>query len=182
MRLRQFADALADQLLVARAERGQAIAHHDPVGQPAIDQPALAARFAHHLGIVAFAGDGEVGRVERREHVEVDEAVVERRDQRVGHRVREPHQIGVVAGRIDDHDIVAVLDGADRAREAGEFLRLVGLDRIAFGARDAIMRRQFELDAGALGPGAAVLDVMGEALLTRVPGVRSSPRSARGLP
>ena len=30
------------------------------------------------------------------------------------------------------------------------------------------MRRQLELDARTLGPGAAVLDVMGEALLARV--------------
>src|SRR2546430_7695051 len=33
------------------------------------------------------------------EHVEVEEAVVERRHQRVGHRMREPHQIRVIAGR-----------------------------------------------------------------------------------
>ena len=38
----------------------------------------------------------------------------------------------------------------------------------AFGARDAIVRRQFELEARVLGPGAAVLDVMGEAFLPRV--------------
>ena len=43
-------EALADQLLVARAKQREAVAHHDPVGQPAIDDAALAARVAHHLG------------------------------------------------------------------------------------------------------------------------------------
>ena len=125
--------AVADQLLVARAERGQPVAHDDPVGQLAVDQPALAARLAHHLGVMAFAGDGEIDRVERAEHVEIDEAVVERRDQRVGHRMGEPHQIGVAAGRVDHHHVVAVLDRADRLREIGELLRLVGFQRIALG-------------------------------------------------
>jgi hypothetical protein len=80
----------------------------------------------------------------------------------------ESHQIGVVTGRVDHHHVVAVLDGADSGREIGEFARLVGFDRRAIGALDAIMRRQLELDAPALGPGSAVLDVMSEALLPRV--------------
>ena len=168
MRLDNSINAVADQFLVARAERGQTIAHHDPVGQPAVDQPALAARLAHHLGVVAFAGDAEIGRIEGGEHVEIEEAVVERRDQRVGHRMGEPHQIGVVAGRIDHHHVVAVLERADRLREVGEFLRLVGFQRIALGPLHAVMRRQVKRDARAFGPGAAVLDVMGETFLPAV--------------
>ena len=35
----------------------ETIAHHDPVGQLAVDEAALAARLAHHVGVVAFAGD-----------------------------------------------------------------------------------------------------------------------------
>ena len=72
--LGKLGDAVADQALVARAERGETVAHHDPVGELAVDEAALAARFAHHVGVVAFAGDGEIGLVERAEHVEVDEA------------------------------------------------------------------------------------------------------------
>lgn len=59
-------------------------------------------------------------RIDRDEHVEVDESVVERRDQRVGHRMGQPHQISVVAGRIDDDEIVRVLDGIDRGGELVE--------------------------------------------------------------
>ena len=61
-----------------------------------------------------------------------------------------------------------VLDRADRRREVCELSRLIGLERIAFSARDAIVRRQFKRDARALGPGAAVVDVMSEALLARI--------------
>ena len=165
---RQFQQALPDQLLVARRQRREAVAHHDPVGQRAVDQPALAARLAHHAGIVALAVHREGGRIERTEHVEIDEAVVDRRDQRVGHRMREPHQIGVGAGRIDHNHVVGVLDRGDGAREAVKLRRLVGVDRGALGAADAIMRRQFERNAGARGPAAAVLDIMGEALLAAV--------------
>ena len=166
--LAEFGNALADQTLVARAERGETIAHHDPVGQLAVDEAALAARFTHHVGIVALAGDGEIGRIERGEHVEIDEAVVERRHQRIGHRVREAHQIAVMAGRIDHHHVVGVFDRTDRLGKVIELFRLVRFHRIAFGAADDEMRRQFELDAGALGPGAAIFDVMREALLARV--------------
>ena len=75
-----------------------------------IDDAALPARLAHHLGVMAGAGHREGRGIDRAEHVEIDEAVVERRDQRVGHRMGEPHQIAVVAGRIDDDEIVGVLD------------------------------------------------------------------------
>jgi hypothetical protein len=81
--------------------------------------------------------------------------------------MREPHQIRVGARRVDHHDVVVVLDGADRDGEACELLRLVSIERVAFGARYAIVRRHFQLTR-ALRPGAASLDVMRETLLTRV--------------
>ena len=133
-----------------------------------IDEPALAARVAHHVGEMAGAGDGEGRRIDGAQHVEIDKAVVERRDQRIGHRVRQPHQIAVVAGRIDDDEIMGVLDRVDGGGEVVELGRLVVGDERAIRARDAIMRRHFELEAGVLGPGAAVVDVVREALLARV--------------
>ena len=57
--------------------------------------------------IVALAGHREGRGIDRAEHVEIDEAVVERRDQRVGHRMGEPHQVAVGARRVDDDEIVA---------------------------------------------------------------------------
>src|SRR5262249_31196812 len=55
----EFVEALADQPLVARPQHGEAVAHHDPISHPAVDQPALAARLAHHLRVVAGAGQGK---------------------------------------------------------------------------------------------------------------------------
>src|SRR6185312_16323229 len=57
---RQLVDALADQLLVARAELRQAVAHDDPVRELAVDETALAARLAHHARVVALPGDAEI--------------------------------------------------------------------------------------------------------------------------
>ena len=46
-------EAFADQLLVARAEQREAVAHHDPVGQAAVHDAALAPRVTHHLRVFA---------------------------------------------------------------------------------------------------------------------------------
>ena len=62
----------------------------------------------------------------------------------------EPHQIGVIAGRIDHHEVVTVLDLVDRRREAGEFGRFVLVDADTVGARDAVVVRDFEPDAAVL--------------------------------
>ena len=91
----------------------------------AVDQAPLPAGVADHLGVVALAGDRIGGRVDGAEHVEVDEAVVERRDQRIGHGMGEPREIAVGARRIDDDEIVRLLDRADRLGKAGELDRLV---------------------------------------------------------
>jgi hypothetical protein len=71
----------------------------------------------------------------------------------------EPHQKGVVARCVDHHHVVAVFDRTDGSGEVGDFLRLVGFDRAALGAVDTVMRRQFELNAPAFSPGAAVLNM-----------------------
>jgi len=78
----------------------------------------------------------------------------------------EPHQIGVVAGRIDHNDVVRMLDGAYSLGEAGELLRLVCFEGGRLAALHAVVRRQ--LECNARGPGAAVLNVVGEALLAAV--------------
>ncbi len=80
----------------------------------------------------------------------------------------EPHQIGIGPGRIDDDKIMGLLDCADRVGERAEFLRLDFVEAKAKAARHAKMPRMIELDAGAVRPAAAVLDVMREALLARI--------------
>jgi len=80
----------------------------------------------------------------------------------------EPHQVGVGARRIDDDEVVAALDGADRLGESGEFLGFDLVEPQSEAARDTLMHRDFQLDAGALGPIAPIVDVMGEAFLARI--------------
>jgi hypothetical protein len=67
--------------LLREPSSGQPIAHHNPVSQSTIEQAALAARLAHYyLGVMIFASDGEIDRIKAGEHVEVKEAIVDRRD------------------------------------------------------------------------------------------------------
>src|SRR4029079_10412956 len=77
-------------------------------------------------------------------------------------------EIAVGAGRVDDDEIVRLLDRADRLGKARELDRLVLVELERGAARDAEMHRHLELDSGMPGPAAPVLDVMGEALLARV--------------
>jgi hypothetical protein len=161
-------EAFADQLLVARAEQREPVAHHDPVGQPAVDDAPLAPRVPHHLGVVARAGDLEGRGIDIAQHVEVEKAVVQRRHQRVGHRVRETHQVGVVPRRVHHDEIMGVLDRVDRARETAELGGLVLVDPDAFRARDRVVLRHLERETGAPDVVAAVLDVAGEGLLPAV--------------
>ena len=80
----------------------------------------------------------------------------------------EPHQKGVIPGRIDHHEVMGALNRADGGGEVGDLDRLVSFHRAGLSALDTIMRRQLELYARALSPGAAVLDVMGESFLSAV--------------
>ena len=160
--------SLADHLLVARSQQRKPIAHDNPVGQAAVDDAALPSGIANHFGVMPHIGNLERGRIDGPEHVEIQETVIERSDQRIRHRVREPHQIRVVAGRIDHNKVASVLDFVDRGREVCELDCLVLVDPCALAACDCVMLRHFQRDAGAFGGVAAVLDVMREGLLPAV--------------
>src|SRR4029453_9736659 len=75
---------------------------------------------------------------------------------------------GGIPGRIDHHEVMGALNRADGGGEVGDLGRLVGFHRAGLSALDTIMRRQLELYARALSPGAAGLDVMGESFLPAV--------------
>src|SRR5262249_36413448 len=176
---REFAQALADQTLVAGAERGEPVAYDHPIDARPVEQPAVAARIAHDRGIMAFAGDRKGRRVDGAEHVEVNEAVIERSDQCVRHRVGEPREIAIRPRRIDHDKVVRPLDRGNRVGKAGEFDCLVFIEPERRPARDAKVRRQPEVEPRLRGPGTAVLDVVGEALLPWVEGEGGGPL-ARG--
>ena len=118
---------------------------------------------------MADPGQREARRIDRAEHVEIDEAVVERRDQRVGHRMREPHEVGVGARRINDDEIMGVLD---RARPPRRRRRIPPLRSRRGAGRRRVRRNNARgassLSARARRPVAAIVDVVGEAALAGI--------------
>ena len=129
---------------------------------------ALAPGVAHHLRIMAFAGYG-IGRgVDRPEDVEIEEAVVDRRHQCIGHRMRQTHQITIRPRGIDDDEIERPLDRANGIHELLKFGSLVVGDLHGVAKFDAAMHREFEVEAGAARPGASIVDVTGKALLAAI--------------
>src|SRR6266403_610407 len=165
---REIVEAVGDELLVARTEHRQAVANHDPVGGGAVELTPLAPDIPHHLRIMALAGHRVGFRIDGAEHVKIEEAVVDRRHQGVGHRMREPHQITVRTRGVDHDKIKGPLDRAHGVRELLEFARFVLGDLHGLAELDAAMHGDFEIEAGAARPGASVVDVTGETLLAAV--------------
>jgi hypothetical protein len=93
------------------------------------------------------------------------EAVVDRRHQRIGHRVRQTHQITVRPRGIDNDEIECPLDRADGVHKLLEFGTFVVGDLHGVAKLDAAMHREFQIEAAAARPGTSVVDVTGEALL-----------------
>ena len=122
---RQLAEPLPDQALIVRTKNGEAIAHHNPVHAGTVYKSPLAARIANHQRIVALPADGISGGIHGADHVQIQKAVIQRRDERIRHGMGEASEIAVGAWRIHDDKIVRSLDRADGLREACKFDALV---------------------------------------------------------
>ena len=77
---RQPRDADGDLARVVAGDRGHAVAHHHPIDDAIVDEPALAPRLDHEIGVLGDRAALRAVVVDAREHVDVDVAVVERRD------------------------------------------------------------------------------------------------------
>ncbi len=99
--------AEATRRLLRASIVGHPVAQHHPVRRPPPGGAARLPRLPDHLGIDRRPLDRAAAGVEPRQHVEVDEAVVHRRDQRVRGRMRQPRVAAVGARAVDD-DVVAV--------------------------------------------------------------------------
>jgi hypothetical protein len=97
--------------------------------------------------------------------IQVDKAVIERRNEGIGHGVGKPGQVAVGAGRVHHHEIVGLLDRTHRLRKTGELDRLVLIELEPGAARDAKMHRYLEIDMSAPRPGTPILQVTREASL-----------------
>ena len=110
---------------------------------------------------MAGPGDPKGLGVDGAKHLEVDKTVIERGDQGVGQRMRQPHQISVMAGGIDDDQAVGTSQRIDRV---GQGLASGGLilDADIIGPAEAEMIGNIEVAGDMLGPGAPVFDIMRE--------------------
>ena len=148
--------------------RGHAVAHDDPVDDDIVGLAALAARIAHGGGVLRVFDDLVADRIDAREHVEIDEAVVHRRDQRVGDAVGETAEECVRTGRVDHDEIVVVLDLGEAIHQLAQFVALGLGDRVLDGRRHVEVARHGERNALVARPAAAVFDVAGERKLPAV--------------
>jgi hypothetical protein len=106
---------------------------------------------------VAGPADLEGPGIDAAEHFEIDKTVVERRDQRVGQGMRKPHQIIIVTGGIDDDHAASACQRID----AGGFMFGSGTMDVA----KTEMIENFKIASNLPGPGAPILDEVGETFL-----------------
>ena len=76
--------------------------------------------------------------------------------------------MGIGTGRVDDDEIVGLLDHGQDVDETGKFDGFVVVELLGRAARHAMMLGQGKGDPRPLGPGTPVIDVTGEALLPQV--------------
>src|SRR6185369_5170779 len=116
--LRKLVHRGADALQIVRFDVLQAVAEHDPVDALADLLGALGAAVPDQLGIEARPRDLVILRVDLADEVEVDEAVVHRRDERIGLEDGSAGNRVVATRRIDDDDIGMLGNAIDRCVEA----------------------------------------------------------------
>ena len=154
----QILKRVGDLPLVAGVKAAQPVAHDDPVDGAAVTGGSALALVEHHGGVVTERRPAAVGD-RLRQHVEIDEAVVQRRHQGVGKAVAEPAQLAVDARRVDDDDVATRRQIGQRRREG------LGEVRVVVGHRHRPVDRQRQVDLGLLGIGRPVVDVAGQGAL-----------------
>ena len=165
---RQAAQAAVELLLVARGDVGHAIAHDHPVEDRIVGLAPLPPGVADRRGILRQLEDLVAHRVDTRQHVEIDEGVVHRRHQRIGDAMGDPVQERIGARRVDDDEVVRVLDVGQTVGELTELLALIVRDRLAAGRRNVEMLRDREGKTRHARPAAAVFDVARQRKLATV--------------
>jgi hypothetical protein len=122
----------------------------------------------HRFGIDGGPNDLQRIRVHSRQKIEVDEAVVEWRQQCVRPGMGEPAEMGVAARRVDDHEVDRVDHLFQSRLEALLLVDLGGSAILESRKRHGGMDRHRQIDALALGVGGAVLDISAERGLPRI--------------
>jgi hypothetical protein len=117
---------------------------------------------------MARAGNPHRIPVDDTEHIEIDQTVVERRNERISERMRQSPEITVAPGGIDQNEAVRFFKRIDLLKKRVAVCRLVLDGRMVAVRYEVAVIRNFKVEPGLLRPGMTVLDIMGEALL---PGV-----------
>src|SRR5262249_3958235 len=118
---RQLFQQPPDIALVLGIQAAEAVAHHDPIDRPAAIDGALLSLIPAHLAIAARLQDLLAVMVDAAEQVEVKEAVVQGRDQRIRQGMRQPRQRSIGTRRIND-DEIAIPEFPKRAAQAVRFV------------------------------------------------------------
>ena len=172
--LRKLGQRLVDALLVARLDPLDAVAHHDPVDLAAFLDRSGLARLEDQLGVEGEAADLESLGLDLPDEVEIDEAVVHRRDQRVGSLRRVAGERVVAAGRVEDDEVGRA--GEIARRNLGD-LRFERVDRFSVEHRKVHARQLDIAPRAGLG---AVFEIARERALAVVEVDRRHPRPAIG--
>src|SRR3954463_16745700 len=147
----------SDALQIVRLDMLQPVPEHDPVDALAALLGALGPAVPDQLGIKARLGDLVIFRVDLTDPIEVDEAVVHRRDERIRLEDRGTSNRVVAAGRVD-HDDVSLF-GQPRDRSVQRILALI-LEHFIGGMRQLLFepahRRVAVLEIAGHGALAAV--------------------------
>ena len=152
-------------------ETGKPVTHDDPIDGTAVALGPDLFLLPHHFGVMAGSHDGHAGAVHMGQHVEIEEAIVDRRNQRIGVGMGQRRQRPGAARGVDDHDIV--IDDAAFQQQPQPF----GLGPVGFVgfvlARplrrlDGEVLGRFDVAAGSLDKGATVGQVPGQRPLAKI--------------
>ena len=99
--------------LVPRIQRRHPVAEHHPVHRPPPPRHRACRAFHTISGIEAKTSAYFRRRIQPRQHVEIDQAIVHRRDQRVRRRMRQP-RVSAVGSWTIHHDVVAIREFGQR--------------------------------------------------------------------
>ncbi len=178
MRLASRSSTSPTARLLRASVAPEAVAHHDPVDRAAIAHGAALLRLPHHLAVEAGPRDAQRLRVHLRQQIEIDEAVVHRRDQRIRKRVSKTREMRVAARRVDHDHVVGAGELAERLRETLPLIDIAGLAARCRDLDRAHIRHR-QLDALRRGKRPPVLDIARERRLPRID--IDAPHLAPGL-
>ncbi len=113
--------------------------------------------------------------VDLRQHREIHETVVDRRDQRVGRAMAQPAQIGVGAGAVDHHDVAILRQIRQRGVEPRLLLHLRRRPAIQLAAEHRYMTRHRQIHLARLRERLPRRQIAAERALPRVEINRADP-------